>query len=217
MGAARPLPRLNASGLLNLKGQLFGSLTVLHRQGSPKPRPVLWRCVCVCGKFLTVRHQNLLHKNCPKTHCGCLNVKPPPTLKTIYNDIYHIWKMMLDRCDNSRSRNYAAYGGRGIRVCERWYVFEVFLSDIGPRPSKAHSIDRVDPNDGYRLFKDDGTTRQVQWATQKTQSRNKRKSLFLPHPKTGEKVPAAEVAEYLGITYQQLRYKYQREGTWPTG
>jgi hypothetical protein len=68
-------------------------------------------------------------------------------------------------------------------------------------------MDRLDANGHYEPSN-------VKWATAKTQARNKRKSLFLPHPKTGKEVPAAEVAEYLGLTYQQMRSLYIKEGKW---
>lgn len=123
---------------------------------------------------------------------------------------------MLVRCENPNHKTYEHYGKRGIRVAERWHTFENFLADMGPRPSKGHSLDRTDPNGNYEPgVYEDGTPR-VRWATAKHQARNKRASLFLPHPKTGASVPAAEVAEYFGISYQQLRYRYMKEGKWPT-
>lgn len=124
---------------------------------------------------------------------------------------------MLARCLNPNSKIYPNYGGRGITVCAKWQEsFAGFLEDMGPRPSKEYSLDRVDPNGNYEPFHPVTGEVQVRWATIKTQSRNKRKSLFLPHPETGAVIPAAEVAEILGLTYQQLRYKYVKEGKWPT-
>lgn len=57
------------------------------------------------------------------------------------------WKSMHERCEDPRNASYKAYGGRGITVCERWDDFVHFLEDMGERPSRDHSIDRID-NDG---------------------------------------------------------------------
>lgn len=98
-------------------------------------------------------------------------------------------------------------------VCAAWKDpekgFETFLKDVGERPSKGYSLDRKDANGNYEPGN-------VRWATGKEQARNKRKSIFLPHPTTGLKTPAAEVAEFLGITYQSMRARYIKLGQWPT-
>ena len=100
-------------------------------------------------------------------------------------------------------------------VCGRWLQsFENFLEDMGPRPSDLHSLDRIDPNGHYEKIGPKGKL-QCRWATLKEQSRNKRGTIYLPHPQTGVKVPAAEIAEFLGITYQSMRARYIKEGKWP--
>lgn len=76
------------------------------------------------------------------------------------------WLDMRNRCRNPDAHNYARYGGRGIKVCERWDVFENFLADMGPKPGKGYSIERRD-NDG------DYEPSNCKWATQLEQSRNR--------------------------------------------
>jgi hypothetical protein len=75
---------------------------------------------------------------------------------------------MLQRCNNPRQPAYSDYGGRGIKVCDRWQEsFENFLSDMGPRPSDEHSIERIDNDKGYEPTN-------CRWATAKEQRANQR-------------------------------------------
>jgi hypothetical protein len=60
---------------------------------------------------------------------------------------YQVWRNMLARCENPNNKSYADYGGRGIKVCERWHDVTAFYADMGPRPSADHMIDRIN-NDG---------------------------------------------------------------------
>lgn len=136
---------------------------------------IRWRCECVCGTTQTVPEYYLRRKN-PKLHCGCLN----KTARTIHNREYRIWLMMHERTENPTHVAYKHYGGRGIKVCDDWNKrrglegFEAFLSFVGPSPSLAYSIDRVDNNLGYQPYQADGTTRQVRWATSEQQRANQR-------------------------------------------
>lgn len=79
---------------------------------------------------------------------------------------YRSWAMMVARCTNPRVDNYAFYGGRGIKVCDRWRDFASFLADMGERPSLAHSLDRWPNRDG------DYEPGNARWATSKEQARN---------------------------------------------
>lgn len=133
--------------------------------------------------------------------------KGPPSIVALNKDLYGIWKMMHVRCTNPSHVAYKDYGGRGIKVCERWNSFELFLADMSPRPSKEHTMDRIDSDGNY-------TPENTRWATHANQSRNKRASWFLPHPITGEYIPAAEVAEIMGIPYQAMRYRLQKINAW---
>jgi hypothetical protein len=84
---------------------------------------------------------------------------------------------MKRRCTDPRDRVWPYYGGRGITVCERWAnSFEAFAQDMGPRPSKAHSIDRIDNNGNYEPGK-------CRWADQKIQNSNQRRSYGPRKPK----------------------------------
>lgn len=82
---------------------------------------------------------------------------------------YSSWRAMLSRCLNKNHKDFQRWGAKGIRVCERWLEFKNFLEDMGERPGKLFSIDRIDGTKGY--FKDN-----CRWATTKQQCENKRKA-----------------------------------------
>lgn len=79
---------------------------------------------------------------------------------------HYIWRSMLARCNNPNDRSFNHYGGRGIRVCARWKSYEHFLADMGPRPDKSLTLDRIDVNGDYEPSN-------CRWATLSVQQQNK--------------------------------------------
>lgn len=111
---------------------------------------------------------------------------------------YAAWAGMKVRCYNSGDKSYKWYGARGIRVCDRWRKsFANFLSDVGPKPSDKHSIDRYPDNDG------DYKPSNCRWATKSQQEFNKRKGLrSFPSARLAAiflKMPPDVIADHLGI------------------
>lgn len=82
--------------------------------------------------------------------------------------LYNIWRTMIKRCHNPQDKDYAKYGGRGIKVCDRWrYSLDNFVEDMNPRPSLKHSIDRINNDGNYE-------PNNCRWATILEQAYNKR-------------------------------------------
>lgn len=100
---------------------------------------------------------------------------------------------MRQRCLNPSAKSFPGYGGRGIKICDRWLEsFENFLADMGPRPSAKHSLDRQD-NDG------DYTPDNCRWATAREQILNRRNSRLVEYK--GETRPLTEWCKLTGVSY----------------
>jgi len=105
----------------------------------------------------------------------CSDGKRRRRARNARTEIRDIWNCMLERCENPAWGRYADYGGRGIKVCERWHSLENFIADMGPRPSRDHSLDRVDNAGDY-------CPENCRWATRAEQSRNTRRNVWLDTP-----------------------------------
>ena len=110
------------------------------------------------------------------------------------------------RCLQRTNRGYKNYGGRGIRVCDRWIEsFAAFLEDVGPKPGPKYSIDRIDNDGNYEPGN-------VRWATRIQQARNTRRNRMVTHD--GKTLSLTEWAEIYGIPYHRLHSRVVKRG-WP--
>ena len=117
-------------------------------------------------------------------------------------DGYHSWQGMIGRCEYPHHPDYRNYGGRGISVCPRWRKsFKDFMADMGPRPTKRHTIERIDTNGNYEPAN-------CRWATQKEQQNNRRNNRLLTL--NGETLTMAQWAERIGITIYALYQRLER-------
>lgn len=104
-----------------------------------------------------------------------------------YNrNIYNIWCSMMSRCNNQKDPSYHNYGGRGITVCERWSNVALFVSDMGRKPTKHHTLGRRDNNGNY-------CPENCKWETRREQARNTRTNRILEF--RGQKKTVAEWGE----------------------
>lgn len=109
----------------------------------------------------------------------------------VYSLEYCSWQSMKKRCRSKSSKSYQLYGAKGVTVCDEWYKsFQAFYNDMGPRPSKAYSLDRIDGSKGY-------CPENCRWATKTEQARNFKNNRYVEY--NGAKILVVELADRFGI------------------
>lgn len=196
----------------DLTGQKFDRLTVIKRAGTSKSGKALWLCECSCREHnqITTTTSNLITGNTKS--CGCLHkesAKRTGKANIIHGDtdtrLYRIFRGMKDRCYNSKNKDYARYGGRGIAVCEEWKndysSFKNWALSNGYKDTLT--IERKDYNKNY-------CPENCEWITMEQQQRNKSSNRTITY--NGETMILVEWAEKLGIPYKVLCARINDKG-----
>jgi hypothetical protein len=197
---------------IDISGQRFGMLVVVDR-AVPGPGGAQWNCLCDCGNAIVATSQRLRVGD--KRTCGCSTTslraasltkhggaKIGGAVSGRHSPEYSSWLHMNQRCTNERFEHYDRYGGRGIRVCDRWRnSFQNFLLDMGPKPTPRHTIERED-NDGHY---EPGN---CVWATRATQSANTSRAVLLTVD--GVTLSQKEWGERTGLGAKTIAHRLRR-------
>lgn len=183
---------------MGITGSRFGRLVIndVYTVGQVR----VARCLCDCGIVKEIRLNHI--KSGAIVSCGCyleevLKAKGThrDTIERKCTSEYRTWSSMLQRCNNPKVKCYKNYGGRGITVCSQWQNFENFLRDMGRRPTRNHTLERIDNNSGYSVDN-------CKWSTNAEQASNKRTSRFIVAH--GLRLTIAEWSKKTGISQQTI-------------
>jgi len=162
------------------------------------------KVLCECGNYGEILVQNIL--NGSSKSCGCLRLeiikKDAKHYRITHAKAYRCWADMKNRCNSESSTWWPSYGGRGIRVCDRWEYFENFLADMGT-PGDSLSLDRIDNEKGYYPAN-------CRWADATQQANNMRSNVFTMYK--GKQMTLAEYSRVTGENYNTVTKKLRREG-----
>lgn len=193
--------RVRNRPLKDYAGYVFGRLTAVSLVERRDAGNHLWRFECVCGEMLDASIKDV--RTGHTKSCGCLARDTLRNRNTIHSHsgsvTYKSWQDMKARCRNPRQRDYPNYGGRGIKVCDRWNEFAFFLADMGIRPVDM-TLDRIDPNGNYEPDN-------CRWATAETQANNKSGTIRVTID--GQTKSLSQWARHFKIEISKASYRYR--------
>lgn len=181
------------SACIDIQHRRFGSWTVIEKSAKPK----YWVCRCDCGDVSHVHGKTL--RNGSSTQCR----KCYFSLRKKTHPLYSTWYLMIDRCENPDAKDYGRYGAVGVHVCDRWHSLDLFVADVGDKPSPEMTLDRIDNSKGYEPGN-------VRWASKAVQARNRRNNRLVLIDGVAKTI--AEWADLFGVkrctAYWRSRHGY---------
>lgn len=209
----------------DIQGQRFGKLTVLGILKNNPSNKIKWVCKCDCGYYSAPFSFSLSSGD--SRSCGCTAANKSKALwktpraeavrkklsdnaanvshRLSKHPLYTKWADMKQRCTNERNKWYKEYGGRGIKVCDRWLnSFENFYTDMKDGYKKGLTIGRIDNDGNYEPSN-------CRWETAKQQQRNKSNTNFVDTP--GGRMPIFDACEKYGLNRGCIIYRIK--AGWP--
>lgn len=182
--------------------QRFGFWTVKEKVKKTGSK-ALFICECDCGTIAKQSAFDLINQKTKS--CGCFSHRTKKGQKlegyaprsTIKRDhpLYSTWLSMKERCENASHKKWHRYGGRGIKVCERWQNFAFFVKDMHPKPDGT-SLDRINNNGDYEPSN-------CRWATPVVQAQNTRRNVLIE--RDGVTLCISEWARRLGVSHATIK------------
>ena len=184
---------------IDISGRKYGRWTAIrfmHKVG----RYHYWLFRCSCGNEKVFYKGHTAGSN----SCGCLSRELKTKHGKSKTKIYYVWRGMRNRCNNKNTKSYPDYGGRGIRVCDRWDSFDNFYADMGDKPFRGAEINRIDNDKDY-------DPDNCNWVTKTKNLSNTRQSVFIEA--FGKKMTQSEWARETGLDRTVIAYRIS--AGWP--
>jgi len=186
-------------------GQVYGRLKVLAIGKNPAKKRAVIIVQCSCGSPPKPVEMNNLRSG-KTVSCGCFATEQRTTHGYSKHPLFMVWLSMKYRCSNPKFIGYDIYGGRGIKVCERWHNIDNFITDMYPTFKKGLQVERIDNNGDY-------TPNNCKWATHSEQSLNRRSCHKITFQ--GKTMSISEWAKRTGIKYNTLSKRILTQGLSP--
>lgn len=186
---------------VDITGQTFGLLTAIKYEGHSN-----WsfECACVDKNIVVVNAYNV--KSGHTSSCGCFRKETASKRCVTHGSSktpeYNTYITILSKCYNPKNKKYKDYGGRGIKMCDRWLEDpQNFLDDMGKRPSDKTSINRINNDGNYEPGN-------CEWANNTEQANNRRSNRLIMF--NGKTQNLTQWSNELGISFNVLRNRLRK-------